>query len=99
MAGIIRDPTAQTAAPRAPWAPSIPPSAADHLGLGPPAQGTDASFAQGLAQLVDERIDARLRGRASDRFHGVADMELVHELIARGWAVYKPREAKVTPDV
>lgn len=90
MAGIIRDPlTTQIA--KALGAPSASPSLTDPLGLNPPARGTDASFAQGLAQLVDERIDARLRGRASDRFHGVADMELAHELIARGWAVYKPR--------
>ena len=92
MAGTIRDPTAQTAAPRAPWSPNASPSLTDPLGRNPPARGTDASFAQGLAQLVDERIDARLRGRASDRFNGVPDIDLVHELIARGWAVYKPRQ-------
>ena len=29
----------------------------------------------------------------------VSDIKLVHEMLGRGWAVYKPRESKVTPDV
>ena len=80
------------------WSPSVAPTARDPLGQRAPDPGTDASFARGLAQLVDERIDVRLRGRASTKFDGVADMELVHELIARGWAVYKPRAASENPD-
>lgn len=50
-----------------------------------------ASFSDMLEGVVDARIEQRLRGRASRDFDGVPDTALVHELIARGWAVFRPK--------
>jgi hypothetical protein len=62
------------------------PTAADPLGQRP----DPASFAEAMEKMIDARIDARLTGRTSDQFKNVGDLALVHELIARGWAVFHP---------
>lgn len=49
------------------------------------------SFDDMIGSVVDARIEMRLRGRIDSRFDGVPDIHLVHELIARGWAVFKPK--------
>lgn len=82
-----------SATSRPAWDASVAPSVHDPLGIMRPPAGTDASFARGLAALIDERIDHRLRNRTTSKLNGVPDMDMVHELIARGWAVYKPRAA------
>ncbi len=46
--------------------------------------------------LIDARIEQRLRGQTSNQFDNVGDLALVQELIARGWAVYRPRVAPGT---
>lgn len=48
------------------------------------------SMSEMLEAVVDARIERRIRGRSRDRFQGVADADLVLELLARGWAVYLP---------
>lgn len=63
------------------------PTADDPLGTKP----DPASFSEMLEAVVDARIEQRLRGRSSSRFNDVPDTHLVHELIARGWAVFRPR--------
>jgi hypothetical protein len=55
----------------------------------------DQTFAEGLSRLVDERINQRIRDRTDQRLAGIPDHVLVLELIARGWAVYKPQPAEV----
>lgn len=47
-------------------------------------------FAEQLADLVDARVDYALRGRTRERYNGVPDQELVLELLARGWSVFRP---------
>lgn len=66
------------------------PSADDPLGQRP----DPADFGDMLNGVVDARIEQRMRGRVSDRFNGVADVDLVHELLARGWAVFYPEVNK-----
>lgn len=62
------------------------PTPGDPLGQNP----DPTSFADMLDAVVDARIEMRLVGRTNDRFNGVRDMELVQELLARGWAVFRP---------
>ena len=57
-------------------------------------QADPASIAGALERVVDERIKLHLTGRSSQQFNGVADLALVHELIARGWAVFRPRSSE-----
>lgn len=49
-----------------------------------------ADFGDAMNAMIDARIEARLRGRTNDQFDNVHDMSLVHELLARGWAVFRP---------
>lgn len=63
------------------------PSADDPLGLRP----DPTSFDEAIGKVVDARIEHRLRGRAYDTLGGVPDMKLVQELLARGWAVFRPK--------
>lgn len=65
------------------------PTRDDPLGQNP----DPTSITEMLEAVVDARIEQRLRGRASKLFDGVPDMQLVHELLARGWAVFKPGAA------
>lgn len=44
-----------------------------------------------LEGVIDARIRMHLRGRVSDRFNDVSDVMLVQELLARGWAVFRPQ--------
>jgi hypothetical protein len=62
------------------------PTADDPHGLRP----DPASFAEAMEKMIDARIEQRLRGRALKEMDGVPDMVMVHELIARGWAVFRP---------
>lgn len=62
------------------------PSRDDPLGQRP----DPGSFADALTTVVDERIKMHLRGRTSRSFDGTRDMDLVQELLARGWAVFRP---------
>jgi hypothetical protein len=43
-----------------------------------------------MERVVDARIEQRMRGLTAKRFHDVSDMVLVSELLARGWAVFRP---------
>lgn len=63
------------------------PAPGDPLGLKPDPQ----SVADMLEGVIDARINARVSGRTGDRFDGVPDTALVLELIARGWAVFRPQ--------
>lgn len=63
------------------------PSPSDPLGQRP--DPTD--LGDMLNAAVDARIEQRLAGRTGDRFNGVTDIELVRELLARGWAVFRPQ--------
>lgn len=65
----------------------MPPTRDDPLGQRP--DPTD--FFAAITKVVDERIGMHLQGRSSQQFDGVADLALVHELIARGWAVFRPQ--------
>lgn len=47
-----------------------------------------------LEKVVDDRIIMHLKGRTSAQLDGVSDMVLVQELLARGWAVFRPNIAK-----
>lgn len=49
------------------------------------------SVSEMLEGVVDARIKMHLTGRTSEQFDGVPDLHLVHELLARGWAVFRPR--------
>lgn len=40
--------------------------------------------------LIDKRIEMRVTGRTSNQFNAVGDWALVQELLARGWAVFRP---------
>ncbi len=62
------------------------PTPDDPMGIKP----DPASFDDMIGSVVDARIKMHMRGRASQDFDGVPDMKLVHELIARGWAVFRP---------
>lgn len=62
------------------------PTADDPLGM----RLDPTSISDMLEQVVDARIRVHLLGRTSDRFNDCTDMTLVHELLARGWAVFKP---------
>ena len=66
------------------------PTRDDPLGLRP----DPADFGDMLNGVVDARIEMRLRGRTNDRFSGIPDMQLVQELMARGWAVFYPAANK-----
>lgn len=50
-----------------------------------------ADFGDAMNAMIDARIEVRLRGRSRDRFQGIPDTDLVHELLARGWAVFLPQ--------
>lgn len=63
------------------------PSASDPLGQLP----NPTSVADMLEGVIDARIRMHLRGRVSDRFNDVSDVMLVQELLARGWAVFRPQ--------
>ena len=62
------------------------PSATDPLGLRP----DPADFGDMINDLIDRRIEQRLTGRTHTVFDGCRDIDLVQELLARGWAVYWP---------
>jgi hypothetical protein len=62
------------------------PTADDPLGERDP----EDNFTKGLEKLIDERIRHVVRGRSSPSYNGHSDLQLVTELIARGWAVFKP---------
>lgn len=62
------------------------PTLEDPLGQRP----DPADFGDVMNGLIDERIKMHMRGRTDAQFDGVADTLLVHELIARGWAVFYP---------
>lgn len=66
------------------------PTPDDPFGLRP----DPTSIAEMLESVVDARIEQRLRGRTANAFDGVSDTALVHELIARGWAVFLPEVNK-----
>lgn len=51
-----------------------------------------ANLGDMLNEAVDRRVDMRMRGRVKDQFNDVPDIDLVSELLARGWAVFRPRE-------
>lgn len=63
------------------------PTRDDPLGINPDPM----SFADAIESVVDARIRHQLRGRSSDRFNDTSDMQLVSELLARGWAVFRPQ--------
>ncbi len=63
------------------------PSASDPLGQRP--DPTD--FGDAMNAMIDARIEMRLRGRTNGVFDNVSDIQLVHEMLARGWAVFRPR--------
>lgn len=65
------------------------PTATDPLGQRP----NPADFGDAMNIMIDARIDQRLMGRTTGQFDGVPDTKLVLELIARGWAVFRPRNA------
>ena len=48
------------------------------------------SFAAAIEAVVDERIMWHVRGRTGPQFDKVTDIALVQELLARGWAVFRP---------
>ena len=50
-----------------------------------------ASLYDAMEAMLDARIDQRLRGLTNARFHDVSDMALVAEILARGWAVFRPQ--------
>lgn len=50
-----------------------------------------ADFGDMINHLIDARIETRLAGRTDARFDGTPDMTLVRELLARGWAVFRPK--------
>lgn len=68
-----------------------PPTLADPLGV----RDNPASILGAFEKVIDARIEERLRGRTTERFDGVQDIALVHELLARGWAVFKPQGPQV----
>lgn len=49
------------------------------------------SFAEMMEQVIDARIAQAWRSRAITKFQGIPDGDLVAELLARGWAVFKPK--------
>ena len=63
------------------------PTKDDPLGLRP----EPTSIFEQMEQVVDRRIEWRLQGQTSHGFDGVPDMHLVHELLAQGWAVFRPQ--------
>ncbi len=62
------------------------PSASDPLGQRP----DPASFADAMETMIDARINQRLLGITTQKLDGVTDLDMVHELLARGWAVFRP---------
>jgi len=62
------------------------PTASDPLGQ----QSDPTSIADMLESVIDARIALATRGRSSAQFNGVPDFHLVQELLARGWAVFRP---------
>lgn len=62
------------------------PTRGDPLGTNP----DPSDFGDMLNDVVDRRIRAVLAGRTDAQFDGVPDTRLVLELLARGWAVYRP---------
>lgn len=56
-----------------------------------PELGSKADFADGLNKLVDERVNYAMRNRTKRDFSGVPDVDLMMELIARGFAVWLPK--------
>ena len=65
------------------------PTPSDPLGLradpGSPEYSGDS-----LAKMIDDRIAMNWCGRTTRELDGFADSVLALELIARGWAVFKP---------
>ena len=53
-----------------------------------------ANFSEMLELHIDARIAQRLRGITGFQFNNTPDMALVNELLARGWAVFKPNSNK-----
>ena len=61
----------------------------DSLGL-KPDRGSLAFVIEVLEGVIDTRIAQAWRGRTQIAFSGMTDSQLALELIARGWAVFKP---------
>lgn len=66
---------------------TLPPTAGDPMGTKPNPE----SVIGAIEAVIDARIERCLTGRSSTKFDGVPDVQLVHELIARGWAVFRPQ--------
>lgn len=62
------------------------PTASDPLGTQP----APTSIADMMEGVIDARIANAWRGRAQPCFDGVPDAQLVMELLARGWGVFRP---------
>lgn len=62
------------------------PTPSDPLGQRP----DPASFAESMEAMIDARIDQRWRGFTGKQFANTPDAQLALELIARGWAVFRP---------
>lgn len=63
-----------------------PPSMKDPLGQLP----DPSSFGAMMEAMVDARIAMHNRFRTQAKFDGVTNQELILELVARGYAVFKP---------
>lgn len=63
------------------------PTRNDPLGVNP----DPTSILEMLEGVVDARIKVQLSGRALGKFDNTSDMELVSEMLARGWAVFRPQ--------
>lgn len=66
------------------------PTSDDPLGQRPDL----ASFADMIERVVDQRIIMHVRGLTTREFDHTPDIKLVQELIARGWAVFRPQSNK-----
>jgi len=67
------------------WNPQLP-----GVIPGPFIATKEPNIFDAIEKVIDKRIDNRLMGRTDGKFNGTKDHELVLELIARGFAVFKP---------
>lgn len=66
------------------------PTSDDPLGLKP----DPTNFADMLDAVIDAKVEEKVRWRTQTigaPLTGVSDMQLVQELLARGWAVFRPK--------